>query len=266
MFPINLTRLFPSGLLFGFVSFSMIAAGAWGIAELMDGTASINPSATILRKKTQPDKTASIPSEVKPTVPVSHQHQAKVSTVASTSRSWNIAKSEADTFTPNRKRVTSVPTAVLSSANELENAFFTQGLSGMGRLAGTKVVTQSKSNSVADQYAAMGGGFGYGFGDAPSHPSYVDTDGDGYGDRIDSDPLDPYLWQDWDRDGKNDPMFELPTLADSRSTGSIGSGSVRNTMMSSGSSSEMKTIPRSLLDFSDTPVNSETKANSGVDD
>jgi hypothetical protein len=244
----------------------MIAAGAWSISGLLDGTPSSHPTATKPAIKSLAEMTAYISSELKPTVPVSHQHQAKVSKVAATSRSWNIAKSEADTFTPSRKRVTSVPAAVLSSANEMENAFFTQGLSGMGRSARTKVVTQLKSNSVADQYAAMGGGFGYGFGDAPSHPSYVDTDGDGYGDRIDSDPLDSYLWQDWDRDGKNDPMYELPTLADSRSTGSIGSGSVRDTWLSSGSSSEKKTLPPGLLDFSDTPVSSETEANSGLDD
>ncbi len=262
----NLARLFPSGPLLGFVSFSMIAAGAWRIGGLLDGAASSHPTATTPPIKSLAEKTACISSEPKATVPVSHQHQPKVSTAASTSGSWNIAKSEAVTFIPRRKRVKSDPEAVLSRGDEMENAFFMQGLSGVGHSARPEAMIRSKSNSIADQSIDLGGGFGYGFGDAPSHPSYVDTDGDGYGDRIDSDPLDSYLWQDWDRDGKNDPMFELPTLADSRSTGSLGSGSVRGTVLSSGSSSEMKTIPRSLLDFSETPVNSETEANSGMDD
>lgn len=262
----NFARLFPSGLLVGFVNFSVIAAGAWSLGGLIDKTTAPYPAAKTPAKKALAEKTACSPPERQVSVPGGHPHPPKISKAGSASGSRNTAMADTGRNTPRSKRVTSAPVTVSSRAGEMENAFFMQGPSSVGHSARPEVVVQSKSNSVADQYAAMGGGFGYGFGDVPSHPSYVDTDGDGYGDRIDSDPLDSYLWQDWDRDGKNDPMYELPTLADSRSSGSIGSGSVRATWLSSGSSSEKKTLPPGLLDFSDTPVSSETEANSGLDD
>ena len=106
----------------------------------------------------------------------------------------------------------------------------------------------------------MGGGYGDGFGDAKNSPIFVDTDGDGYGDRTDSDPLDSYLWQDWDRDGKNDPIIELPDLPDLDNSGSIGSGSVRDTVMSFDSSSETITLPSDFFDLSGPSEGSDTEA------
>jgi hypothetical protein len=142
----------------------------------------------------------------------------------STSSSWNAASSEPVSFFRKLKRKQSSAPSELKWVAELEAEHFIQSLAGGSRSAGSGIAQSGSADSSLDSGASQGAG-GFAGTDFGSNQR-LDTDGDGYQDFIDTDPLDPNLWKDHDRDGENDTILELPEITSTAVSPVIHSGGI----------------------------------------
>ncbi len=142
----------------------------------------------------------------------------------STSSSWNAASSDPVSFFRKLKRKQSSALTQLNWVGELEAEHFIQSLAGGSRSAGSGIAQSGSADSSLDSGDSQGAG-GFAGTDFGSNQR-LDTDGDSYQDFIDTDPLDPNLWKDHDRDGENDSVLELPEIPSTAESPVIHSGEI----------------------------------------